>query len=156
MSSFASKSTKITRIGPDFFSDKMFCIRLRRMETPYGRLVEDSQILDGDPPCFLVGDPIFSLETLYFHWRPHIFIEDPIFSWRPHIFVGDPQILDWDRNILIMGTTFYLKTPRFSLETPIFSLETPKNFIEDPQIFIGNPTFFLDNRILRGPQWKSQ
>ena len=85
---------KIKRIGPDFFSDKMFCIRLRRMETPYGRLVEDSQILDGDPPCFLVGDPIFSLETLYFHWRPHIFIEDPIFSWRPHIFVGDPQILD--------------------------------------------------------------
>jgi len=74
------------------------------METPYGRLIEDPQILDGDPPCFLVGDPTFSLETPYFHWRPHIFIEDPIF-------LGDP--------------IFSLETPRFSIETAIFSLWAP-------------------------------
>ena len=115
-------------------------------------------------PRFSMETPhFFSLETPYFHWRPYIFIGDPIFSLKTPFFLGapifsleTPQILDWDRNIFIMGTTFYLKTPRFSLETPIFSLETPKNFIEDPQIFIGNPTFSLDNPILRGPQWKSQ
>ena len=128
MSSFASKSTKITRIGPDFFSDKMFCIRLRRMETPYGRLVEDSQILDGDPPCFLVGDPIFSLETLYFHWRPHIFIEDPIFSWRPHIFVGDPP----DSRL----------RPQYFHYGHHILFENPQILVGDPHIFIGGPQEF--------------
>ena len=55
----------------------------------------------GDPHKCLVGDPILSLGTPDFHWRPQIFVRYPIFS---------------------------LETPRFSLETQCFRWRPPLFF----------------------------
>ena len=79
----------------------------------------------GHPHGRLVGDPISSLKTPCFRWRPLIFVEDPhIFIGDPNIFVGDPQFFFGATKILVGDTHI---------------------FIEDPQIFIGDPIYTFLN-----------
>ena len=86
--------------------------------------------------------PRFSMET------PHVFsLETPHFHWRPHIFIGDP--------IFSLKTPFFLETPYFHWRPPDSRLrpqyfhyghhilfENPQILVGDPHIFIGDPQEF--------------
>ena len=90
-------------------------------------------------PHIFIGDPIFSLETPYFHWRPHFFLETPYFHWRPPDSRLRPQYFHYGHHILFENPQILVGDPHIFIgDTQEFHWR-PQDFHWKPHIFVGQP-----------------